>query len=117
MINLPELAERLQKDGLIAKSFTDCTRSEILQIVEAVFSSVGEDVPPDGWQPPRLDGGTLVIPHDSHPDYHWWKSGGKSVYEILVELDAPFEVARKYVAKGPANPMTEADWLNRLIPF
>jgi hypothetical protein len=117
MINLPELAEHLQKDGLIAKSFADCTRTEILKIVEAVFSSVGDEVPPGGWSKPRLEDGSLVIPFDCHPSYHWWKDGGKSIYEILTELDAPFAVARKYVAKGFGHPMTEADWNNQLIPF
>ena len=117
MVDLPGLAQRLQKDGLIAKSFTECTKSEILQIVEAVFSAVGDDVPPDGWSKPRLEDNSLIIPHDVHPDYHWWNNEGKSIYQILIELDAPFEVAKKYICRGMATPMTEKEWLDRLIPF
>lgn len=115
MINLPELAVRLQEHGLLSKSFLECTKTEILQIVDAVFSSVGDDVPPEGWREPRLedmpDGQRLVIPFDSHPKYHWWKDG-QSIAETLAELDAPYEVAKKYWPN-----LTEAEWLNKLIPF
>ena len=45
MVNLPDLGERLQGAGIINKSFHDCTRTEILFICQAVFSSIGDDVP------------------------------------------------------------------------
>jgi len=49
--------------------------------------------PPAPLKQPRLTpGGTLVIPMDSDPKYHWWK-GGQSVSatkaEVLARLAAP----------------------------
>lgn len=35
-------------------------------------------------------GGTLVIPHNSDPKYHWWK-GGMHVWEIREEVQARME--------------------------
>src|SRR5262245_30456525 len=32
--------------------------------------------------------GELIIPFDSAPYYHWWKPGGQSVTQTLVELSA-----------------------------
>lgn len=116
MINLPELATRLQAHGLLSKSFQDCTKTEILQVIDAVFSSVGEDVPIEGWREPYLedttDGKRLVIPFDSHPRYHWWADGGQSIAETLIYLDAPYEVAKKYWGN-----LTEEQWKTKLIPF
>lgn len=31
-------------------------------------------------------GGTLVIPFDSDPKYHWWKPGGQSVASTCAEV-------------------------------
>lgn len=112
MINLPDLAERLQDAGLLQKSFLECTRSEILQVCEAVLSSIGEDIPPDGWSQPRLEGNRLVIPCDCHPQYRWWTPDGQSIGETLTELDAPYDVAVRYWPN-----LTEEEWLNKLIPF
>jgi hypothetical protein len=114
MVNLADLAERLQDAGLLQKSFLDCTRSEILQVVSAVLSSIGKEVPPDGWGKPYLEEGTqrLIIPHDSHPKYRWWTDEGQCLFDTLVELDAPYEVAVRYVPR-----LTEEAWLNKLIPF
>ena len=116
MISLPELADRLQDAGLLQKSFLECTRSEILQVCEAVLSSVGEDVPPDGWSKPYLEetktGQRLVIPCDCHPDHRWWTPEGQSIGETLLMLDAPYEVAVKYYTR-----MTPEEWANKLIPF
>lgn len=118
MIDLMALAERMQQLGLLNKSFFDCTRSEILQIADAVFLSVGDEVPPKGWQKPYIDDlGQLIIPNDCHPDYRWWQSGGKSIWEILVELEAPFDVARRYVSRGFGTRLTEQDWYDQLAPF
>jgi len=116
MISLPELAVRLQDHGLLSKSFQDCTKSEILRVIDAVFSSVGDDVPPEGWREPYLeetaDGKRLVIPCDCHPKYRWWTAEGQSVSETLVKLDAPYELARKYYRN-----LTEEEWINKIIPF
>lgn len=116
MIDLPALAEQLQDAGLLQKSFLDCTRSEILQICEAVLSSIGDEVPPEGWNNPYLEetakGKRMVIPFDCHPKYRWWTEDGQSVGQTLIDLDAPYEVAVKY---WPG--LTEEDWTNKLIPF
>ena len=119
MIDLMELADRMQKAGLMNKPFFDCTKTEILKIVDAVFSSIGDDVPVKGWAKPYIDdAGRLVVPFDVHPEYRWWTSSGKSIWEILVELDAPFDVARKYVCKGGmGSTLTEQDWIRQTLPF
>lgn len=118
MIDLIELAERMQQLGLMNKSFFECTRSEIMQIADAFMSSIGDDVPTNGWQKPYLDDrNQLIIPNDCHPDYRWWQSGGKSVWQILVELEAPFDVARRYVSRGFGSPLTEQDWNEQIAPF
>ena len=31
-------------------------------------------------------GGTLVIPFDSDPKYHWWKPGGQSVKQTRADV-------------------------------
>jgi hypothetical protein len=38
-------------------------------------------------------GGTLVIPLDSDPKYHWWK-GGQSVKATMAEVQARMAAAR-----------------------
>ena len=46
---------------------------------------------------PYLDErGTLMIPTDSDPKYHYWK-GGQSVVMTLKELGAPLDVLRHFV--------------------
>ncbi|MEI6207318.1 MAG: hypothetical protein WCP20_11080 [Desulfuromonadales bacterium] len=116
MINLATLSGHINSAGLMYKSFFDCTRSEIELICNAVLSSFDNDVvPPDGWEKPYLDDNCdLHITFKSHPKYHWWTTGGQSILETLVELDASWSVAKKYLDN---KYMTEADYLNRLIPF
>ena len=43
--------------------------------------------------------GTLVIPFDSDPQYHWW-ADGQSIADTLIELDVPIEVWRLYTGKS-----------------
>lgn len=46
---------------------------------------------------PYLDErGTLIIPTDSDPKFHYWK-GGQSVVTTLKEINAPLEVLRRFV--------------------
>ena len=46
---------------------------------------------------PYLDErGTLIIPTDSDPKYHYWR-GGQSVVTTLKELGAPLDVLRRFV--------------------
>ncbi|MBV5338165.1 MAG: hypothetical protein J0665_01210 [Deltaproteobacteria bacterium] len=114
MINLPVLAERLNEYGILNKSFMDMTKTEILLMVSAVFSNPDDSVPPEGWSQPSIIDGTLIIGFDSHPKYHWWTNDGQSISETLIELNAPWEVAKKYLC---SRLMTEEAYINKLIPF
>lgn len=114
MINLPDLADRLNQLGIINKSFLNMTKSEILLLVSAVYSLPGDEVPPDGWKEPAIIDGVLDISFAAHPKYHWWSINGQSILDTLIELDAPWEVAKKYL---DSKHMTETDYVNRLIPF
>jgi len=44
-----------------------------------------------GWL--ATPGGTLSIPFDSDPKYHWW-NGGQSVKETLAEVQARIAASR-----------------------
>lgn len=112
MINLPQLAQRLQDAKLMTKSFQDCTRNEILQVCEAVLSSIGDDVPAAGWDKPRIEDGMLRIPVTVHPRYRWWTEEGQSITETLIELDAPWDVAVRYIPH-----ITQDEWLEKVLPF
>jgi hypothetical protein len=115
MIDLPALAERLNEYGILNKSFMDMTKSEILLMVDAIFSNPDDSVPPEGWETPSIDeSGTLHIPFNSHPKYYWWTINGQSIMQTLIELNAPWEVARNYVCN---RQITEEVYMNKLIPF
>jgi hypothetical protein len=48
---------------------------------------------------PYINGrGELIIPFNADSRYHYWKPGGQSIAETLMELNAPPEVWRRYVA-------------------
>ena len=115
MINLPELAARLQAAGLINKSFLECTRDEIVKIAEAVLSCPDpEFVPAAGWANPIIyqteDGRRgLSIPFAAHPKYRWWTPDGQGVKATLIELQAPYDVAKQHILH-----MTEEEWNTEL---
>jgi hypothetical protein len=118
MINLPDLADKLNQYGLLQKSFMDMSKPEIQLLVTAVFSCPDDTLPVEGWEDPRIDEkGDLHITFNSHPKYHWWNPDGQSVLATLIELNAPWEVAKKYMENRGNSHMTEADYMNRLIPF
>lgn len=122
MIDLPELAARLNDAGLINKSFMDMAKSDIETLIGAVFSCPDDEVPVGGWAKPHLedmpDGvPRLVIPFDSHPKYYWWQSGGQDLLATLVELDAPWATAKRYLENKGIKAMTEDAYIHRLIPF
>jgi hypothetical protein len=114
MINLPDLADRLNQYGIMNKSFLSMTKTEIQLLINAVLSCPDETVPPDGWDKPRIEDGALILTFNSHPKYHWWTPDGQSIYETLIEIDAPYEVARQYLC---SKQITEEVYLNKLIPF
>lgn len=99
MIDLKALWQKLDSAGLGNKPFSQMSKTEILSLLECVFSSPDlEDVPVDGWKSPYIDSrGELRIPPHIHPKERWWVAGGKSVMHTLVELDAPWETARNYI--------------------
>lgn len=41
------------------------------------------------------DRGSLVIPFDSDPKYHYW-AGGQSIEKTLLELKVPLSVWKQY---------------------
>ncbi|HIC90539.1 MAG TPA: hypothetical protein EYP21_00445 [Syntrophaceae bacterium] len=48
-------------------------------------------------QTPYLDRrGTLIIPFDCDPRYHWWNNG-QSIIETLKELGASEDIIKKYL--------------------
>lgn len=118
MINLPELAARLEAAKLLNKSFLECTREEILQLCEILFSCPNsEEVPASGWAKPLLyqteDGRRgLSIPLAVHPKYRWWTPKGQSLEETLIELEAPFDIAQQHIPH-----LTEEAWKSKLVPF
>lgn len=115
MINLPDLADKLNQQGLLNKSFMDMTKPEILQLISAIFSSPSDEIPPEGWQTPFIDeSGGLVLTFSSHPKYHWWTPDGQSIMDTLIEIGAPYEVAKKYLC---SRLITEEAYLNKLVPF
>lgn len=116
MTNLPKLAEKLNKHGLMQKAFYDMTLEEIHTFIEAVYSSPDDTVPVDGWKEPYLKDGEVVYPFNCHPDLCWWKPGGRSIKDTLVVLEAPFEVADRYLS-GMGVKLTEEQWLKELVPF
>ena len=117
MIDLPKLAEHITKLGIMSKPFYECTQEEIEGLCQAVMNSFDDTVPPTGWVSPCIVAGELVISVNSHPKYHWWKPKGQPIADTLLELAAPFEVAKKYIAAGMGTPLTEGEWLNKLVPF
>lgn len=117
MIDLPELANRLNQYGLMDKTFLNMSRTEIELLIAAVFSCPDNTVPANGWASPLINDDCLTIPANCHPKYRWWTAEGQGLLETLIELDAPYSVACKYVSKGMGTPMTEADYLNQTIPF
>ncbi|MDD2898974.1 MAG: hypothetical protein PHI31_09705 [Desulfuromonadaceae bacterium] len=118
MINLPALAERLNEYGILNKSFMDMTKTEILLMVSAVFSNPDESIPPEGWSPPTIDDrGRLLIDFAAHPKYHWWTPEGQSIYETLIEINAPWEVAKKYFDSKGITQITESNYVDRSLPF
>lgn len=49
---------------------------------EASSTPTSENLP----RPYLKADGTLVIPHNSDPKYHWWKPGGQSVDKTRAEF-------------------------------
>jgi len=45
---------------------------------------------------PRVKNGALIIPFTSPNKYHWWKRGGQTAIETLVELGASHDLLKKY---------------------
>jgi len=41
--------------------------------------------------------GDLIIPMDGDPKYHWWRRGGQSVLDTLLELRATEDILNRYV--------------------
>ena len=74
-------------------------------------TEVPSAAPPSQWprKPHLTPGGTLVIPFDSDPKYHW-AQGGQSVKQTLAEVMAELEAERRGATAVPSvssEPMGE----------
>ena len=50
---------------------------------------------------PHIDhNGTLIIPFNADPKYHFW-NGGQSLSDTLLELNAPEDVWSKHIHQKP----------------
>ena len=96
MIDFKTLAELLQKEGLLEKSFMDMNKAEITALCEIVCGCVDDAA---GYTPPYIENGRLVIPLMTAPKYRWWQ-GGQSIIETLDEIGASNEVKSKYFPAG-----------------
>lgn len=106
MISLKLLAAKLMELGIMDKAFSGMCREEVEAMITAVLSSVDPDeVPPQGWKKPHLQQNEktgqvdLIIPHDVHPDYMWWKPDGMCLAFILHELQAPRHIYARYTSR------------------
>lgn len=49
--------------------------------------------------------GTLAIPFDSSPKYHWWAEGGQSVMDTIRDLGGSKSVMDRYDTTAPGDTM------------
>lgn len=107
--SLARLAQLLPP-RLATKPLAEMDAGEIQAVWTAFASAFPETMPATGWEKPYLrEDGTLIIPFGCHPDNQWWK-GGRGLAEILRELDAPYDVARRYVYPSTGIPVTAEQW-------
>ena len=98
-----ELITNLQRQGFIltplpggklavkpAEKLTDSLREAIRQRKAEVLILL--------TNPYINDLGELIIPFAADPHYHWWKPGGQSLAQTLLELNAPPDLWQRYVA-------------------
>jgi hypothetical protein len=57
------------------------------------------EMQPEALMPYIKNGSELIIPGNCPGKYKWWKDG-QSVFETLLEFDAPDTVIEKYVTEG-----------------
>jgi hypothetical protein len=57
------------------------------------------EVQPEELMPYIKNGSELIIPSNCPEKYKWWKDG-QSVFETLLELDAPDPLFEKYVTEA-----------------
>lgn len=50
--------------------------------------------------------GELTVPFDN-PKYQWWKEGGQSLADTLVEINAPYEALVRYLGEAAAKKIME----------
>ncbi len=88
-MNLWKAVERAKSESSISIEKTSFEKKEV----------GGDDVkqPVPAIVTPYLkDSGELIIPLDCQEKYRWW-AGGQSIFETLIELDAPDNVFEKYI--------------------
>jgi hypothetical protein len=72
---------------------------------DEIIRHLGGEQTPTAEERPFIKDGELRIPFGCVPKYKWW-AGGQSIFETLLELNAPDEVIEKYI--GPVS--TPAEW-------
>ena len=84
-------------DDVLVKTSSGVTELRKGQIVRMPEKSAWQLIEKGKVKPlPYFDrNGTLIIPFDSPPKYHWWNRGA-SVLSILEELKADVNILKRY---------------------
>jgi len=84
MVDLKKIGAFFTEKKLWEKPFNQWTREEMEELASVFLSSPGPDVPPGGWQEPRIDdAGRVFIPCRVHPKFRWWTPDGMSIVETI----------------------------------
>ncbi len=98
-INFQKLGQALAQAGLTDKPISQYTKEEIQYLVQTCIDALEPHKVSEFAKPYIKDDGTLVIPLDSDPIYHWWKPCGQSIYATLRELGASETIFNRYLAQ------------------
>lgn len=94
-IDFQTLGKNISRAKLWGKPLSDFTEQEILKLAECFFSAPDCNSGQKYAKPYIQQDGSLFIPANSHPKYHWW-AGGQPAIETLKEIGAPQELIEKY---------------------
>ena len=89
-MNLWEAVETIKGQSSVS------TESSSLQKKEQSGEHVHHSVFAGTMTPYLKDNCELIIPLDCQEKYRWW-AGGQSIFETLIELNAPDNVFEKYI--------------------
>lgn len=96
-IDFQTLGERLAAAGLTGRPVDQYSKEEVEVLVQACIDALQPEKIPT-FNPPSIDeNGTLHIPFDSDPLFHYWRPGGQSIFATLRQLGASEDVFKRYV--------------------